>query len=240
MTKTRPKMPPGPHKTYAIYVKNVFLELGWSEQNVCDNLNIGVGWLKKVKNGYNVDPTYRSRFEQKLKKAWEAFRSTRPACRPLIWPPYVENSDLHKQKLSGIGLEEGHLRIRVPKPDPEFTYRLGNISIPIRHIWRSPEPFGVGQVDAKYNPTLHTDDARYSMDVKSLHESLYKFYCTRHPAPFANGYKDGNLFRLSGCQPFFEEDRLHLTFSLTTFFRYLATNRSIDVAAIRVGVNRWA
>ena len=91
-TNTAPidRMPRGPHKTWALFVRRVLSELGLGQK---DHSRLGVteSWYKKAIDGRKVDGSYRGRFERTVTAKWDEYRKDRPSLKPLDWPPYVED-----------------------------------------------------------------------------------------------------------------------------------------------------
>jgi hypothetical protein len=88
--KRHKKDPPGPHKTWAKFVRKTLDELPWTREETPGFLNMKEGWLKKAINGYFVRGDYRDAFQDRLTIKWDEYRKDKPELEALVWPPFVE------------------------------------------------------------------------------------------------------------------------------------------------------
>ncbi|OQA39941.1 MAG: hypothetical protein BWY52_02995 [Chloroflexi bacterium ADurb.Bin325] len=121
-------------------------------------------------------------------------------------------------------------------PDAFQMYTLGNIQVPVMNLVGSPEtPFTLDEVHIEYRPTeMDLQQPDYPGDLKAAIPHLTQIHKQKHPS---GTVVDNPLPRLIGLEQAGEtidnkRGNLTLTFGLTTFCTFLATNRSLDYAAI--------
>lgn len=126
----------------------------------------------------------------------------------------------------------------MPIPPKGFVnWRLGNVEIPVMHLFGSPEtPFSIEEVRIQFEPLLFHQKPDYPIALTAAKPFLEKAYCERYNLEEENISRMA-VPRLSGCNQAFEtaEDKrggLKLSFNLTTYDTFLATNRSLDYAVI--------
>jgi hypothetical protein len=83
--------PRGPHKKWAVALREILDELAWTRDETCTQLQVTSAWLKKALKGYELDGGYRIPFQRRLERKWEEFRKDNPQYRAIEWPPFTEN-----------------------------------------------------------------------------------------------------------------------------------------------------
>jgi hypothetical protein len=120
-------------------------------------------------------------------------------------------------------------------------YHLGNIEIPVMNLFGSPEhPFAIDEVSIDFDPIVFHEQPSYPSDLARAKPYLLKAYFEE----YGTHHKDNPMPRLCGYTQAGESannerGNLTLHFMQTSFFTFLATNRSLDKAVIpRVGTNQ--
>lgn len=138
-----------------------------------------------------------------------------------------------------ITLARGRYKLtRMPDPPKGFVnYRLGNVEIPVMNLFGSPEtPFRMEEVRIEFEPILFHQKPDYPVALAAAKPFLERVYCERYNLK-EQDISRMTVPRLSGYKQAFEtaEDArggLTLSFNLSTFDTFLATNRSLDYAVI--------
>ena len=148
-----------------------------------------------------------------------------------VVPPIKRTLDSFAMRLA----QNRHAVEPIPDPPNGFCrYRLGNIDIPVMNLFGSPSrPFSVKEVEIDYKPIMFHQTGDYPDVLSAAVPFLVRTYVAGH----GNDVTDNTLPRLQGyaISAETEDDKrgaLTLNFGLTTFFTFLATNRSLDQAVI--------
>jgi tetratricopeptide (TPR) repeat protein len=142
------KEPPGPHKAWAKFVRQILAELPWTIEDACDFLCVKQTWLKKALKGHFVRGDYRMAFQDRLTKKWDEYRDNKPGLGSLSWPSYIESENSDLAAASHLILKDEPSERRAKSIPPVFA--------PSRISFR-------GQ-DAKHGLLIGRDSERKALD----------------------------------------------------------------------------
>jgi len=143
-------LPTGPHKNWAIFLREVLDELGWSRDQTCEMLQVQIGWLKKALDGKDLDGAYRIPFQKKLAAKWDEYRKDKPQILPLEWPSYIENAHWDKKhQIDPIGkmAQLSDVIFWLKQELEDCQKHLETINLPSQSSSIAPEVSGEDQVD---------------------------------------------------------------------------------------------
>jgi hypothetical protein len=85
------KVPPGPHKKWASFIRRILFKLGLEQKDAPRELRVGEGVYKKAINGRNISGYSKNNIENNLTAHWEVYRKNHLEEPALSWPSYDDD-----------------------------------------------------------------------------------------------------------------------------------------------------
>ncbi|MGH2538407.1 MAG: hypothetical protein ACRDHL_13505 [Candidatus Promineifilaceae bacterium] len=145
--------------------------------------------------------------------------------------PRLEKWWIHTEAARARSGYELHI---TPKPQSTFYYRLGNIEVPVKLLVGTPtQPYRQSEVKTTDEPIPHFEAEDYPYAIIQAKPWLIE----EQRRKYGRGLEENDLPRLTHWRQGFEDSsgkpmNLYLDFTRTTFFQFLATNRSLDYAVV--------